>query len=56
MRPRSRGDDGQAAVDYLLVLALVALALSIGADSSVQRVVEAVAEHYRRFTWAISLP
>jgi len=47
---------GQAAVDYLLVLALVALALSIGADSPIQRLVEAIAEHYRRFTWAISLP
>jgi hypothetical protein len=47
---------GQAAVDYLLVLALVALALSLGADSPVQRFVEAIAEHYRRFTWSISLP
>lgn len=56
MRPRSRGDDGQAAVDYLLVLALVALALSIGADAPVQRLIEAMTEHYRRFTWAMSLP
>lgn len=47
---------GQAAVDYLLMLALVALALSLGADSPVQRLVEAIAEHYRRFTWSISLP
>ena len=47
---------GQAAVDDLLVLALVALALSLGADSPVQRLVEAIAEHYRRFTWSISLP
>jgi hypothetical protein len=47
---------GQAAIDYLLVLALVSLALSLGADSPVQRLVEAIAEHYRRFTWSISLP
>lgn len=50
------GLGGQAAVDYLLVLALVALALSLGADSPVQRLLEAIAEHYRRFTWSISLP
>jgi hypothetical protein len=47
---------GQAAVDYLLVLVLIALAFGLGADSPVQRLVEAIAEHYRRFTWAISLP
>ncbi len=47
---------GQAAVDCLLVLVLIALAFGMGADSPVQRLVEAIAEHYRRFTWAISLP
>jgi hypothetical protein len=47
---------GQAAVDYVLVLALVGVALSVGADSPVQQLVAAIAEHYRRFTWAISLP
>ena len=56
MRPDRSCIGGQAAVDYLLVLALVALALSLGADSPVQRLVEAIAEHYRRFTWSISLP
>lgn len=47
---------GQAATDYLLVLALVALALSLGAQGPVNELVAAVAEHYRRFTWAISQP
>jgi len=47
---------GQAATDYLLVLALVALALSLGAEGPVRQLVAAVAEHYRRFTWAISQP
>ncbi len=47
---------GQAATDYLLVLALVALAMSLGAQGPVNELVSAVAEHYRRFTWAISQP
>ena len=52
----TRTPRGQAAVDYLLVLALVGLALSLGAESPVQQLVAAIDEHYRRFTWAISLP
>jgi hypothetical protein len=47
---------GQAAVDYLLVVALVALALGIGADGPVGQLLAAVAERYQRFTWSISLP
>ena len=47
---------GQAATDYLLVLALVALAMCLGAQGPVNDLVAAVAEHYRRFTWAISQP
>ena len=60
-RPRHRmalrsSSTGQAATDYLLVLALVALAMSLGAQGPVNELVAAVAEHYRRFTWAISQP
>ncbi len=47
---------GQAATDYLLVLALVAVALGVGADAPVLQLVEAIAERYARFTWSISLP
>jgi hypothetical protein len=47
---------GQALTDYLLLLALVAVALSIGADGPVQQLATALAEHYSRFTWSISLP
>ncbi|MFM1987643.1 MAG: hypothetical protein RJA99_600 [Pseudomonadota bacterium] len=47
---------GQAAVDYLLVAALVALAIGLGSDGGIGRLVAAVAEHHRRFTFAISLP
>lgn len=60
-RPRHRAalrssSTGQAATDYLLVLALIALAMSLGAQGPVNELVAAVAEHYRRFTWAISQP
>ena len=56
MRPPRCRARGQAATDYLLVLALVAVALAVGADAPVQRLVEAIAERYARFTWSISLP
>ena len=52
-RPSIRG---QVLTDYLLLLALVAVALSIGADGPVQQLATALAEHYGRFTWSISLP
>ncbi len=52
----ARSVRGQAALDYVLVVALVGLAMSIGADSPVQQLVAAIGEHYRRFTWSISLP
>jgi hypothetical protein len=47
---------GQAATDYLLVLALVGLALSIGENSPVTQLVQALATYYQRFTWAIAQP
>jgi hypothetical protein len=52
--PRLRS--GQAATDYLLVLALVGLALSIGENSPVAQLVQALATHYQRFAWAIAQP
>lgn len=54
-RPRSV-TQGQAAVEMLVLIALVALALSIGVDGPVHRLVDALAERYARFTWSISLP
>jgi Flp pilus assembly pilin Flp len=47
---------GQAAVEHLIVAVLVALALGLAADGTIGRLVAAFAEHYRRFTFAISLP
>ena len=56
MRPAREAARGQAAVDYLLVLALVAVALGLGADAPLRQLLDAVAERYERFTWSISLP
>ncbi|HYF59562.1 MAG TPA: hypothetical protein VEA81_11455 [Burkholderiaceae bacterium] len=55
-RGRPEAARGQAATDYLVVLALVVVAFVVGADAPVERIVAALSEHYRRFTWAISLP
>jgi hypothetical protein len=53
---RSRRSAGQAATDYLLVVALVAVALSIGQGGPVAQLARALGEHYQRFTWAIAQP
>lgn len=58
-RAPGRGDcavRGQAAVDYLLVVALIALAMALGADAPVGALLAAVADRYGAFTWAVSLP
>jgi hypothetical protein len=47
---------GQVATDWLLLVGLVALALSIGADGPIAQLVDAIGERYGRFTWAVSLP
>jgi len=47
---------GHAAVDYLLVVALVAIAFALGRDGAIEPLLGAIAEHYRRFTWALALP
>ena len=52
----TRRHGGQAAVDCLLVAALVALAFSLGRDGPLMQVVDAIAAHHARFTWSISLP
>jgi hypothetical protein len=56
MRLPPRTARGQAAADYLLVLALVAVALGLGADAPLHGLMDAIAERYARFTWSISLP
>lgn len=47
---------GQAATEYLLAVALLALALGFATDGPLQRLLDAIAAHHARFTWSISLP
>lgn len=56
MRPARRRSRGQAAVEYLLVAAAVALAFGLGADAPLLRLLAALADRHARFTWEISLP
>ena len=56
MRPAHRSVRGQTATEYLLAVALLALALGLAADGTLQRLLDAIAGHHGRFTWSISLP
>lgn len=47
---------GQSVVEYLLVVALFALAVVIGPSSPLERFFDAVGDRYERFTATISLP
>lgn len=50
---RSRG---QSSSEYLLITALVAIAMALGSPSPLARLLDAVSSQYARFTYAISLP
>jgi hypothetical protein len=52
-RRRTRG---QSAVEYLVVVSLLALALAVGPDSPLEQLFRAFAEHYQKFTYSISRP
>ncbi len=57
MKPVSRSSQaGHAALETLLVLALLAIVFIPGADSPIRQLINAIASHHQRFTWAISLP
>ena len=47
---------GQAAIEYLIVVALLALALTIGPQSPLEQLFRAVADRYERFSYALSRP
>jgi Flp pilus assembly pilin Flp len=49
-------DPGQAAIEYLLVVALIGVALLGGERSAVSRVVASLGEHYQRFSWSVAQP
>lgn len=52
-RRRSRG---QSAIEYLLVVMMLSLALAAGPDSPLQMLVDAIDARYQAFTEAISRP
>ncbi len=47
---------GQSAAEYLVVVALLALALTVGPDSALELLFRAFAERYETFTYAMSRP
>lgn len=50
------GEHGQSAVEYLVAVALIALALTIGPDSVLERLFRSVDRHYQGYVHALSLP
>lgn len=57
MRKRpSKTVSGQSAVEYLLVLSVLALALTIGPDSPLEQLFRAFAQRYQGFSHAMSRP
>ena len=47
---------GQSAVEYLVVVSLLALALAVGPDSALESLFRAIGERYQTFTYAMSRP
>jgi hypothetical protein len=47
---------GQVASEYLIAVSLLALALTVGPDSPIERVFRAAGATYAGFTYALSLP
>jgi hypothetical protein len=54
--PRIARCAGQAATDYLMVVALVAMVFSIGEDGPISQVIRAFADYYQRFSWSMAQP
>ncbi|MDT3680063.1 MAG: hypothetical protein ROZ64_14650 [Burkholderiaceae bacterium] len=52
----ARRPQGQAIVEYLLVVALFVLAITAGPHSPLESFFDAAADRYHRFTATISMP
>jgi hypothetical protein len=57
LTPRSNIlQSGQAATEYLIATALLALAMALGNPSPLERIFLSVAQLYRSYTYSLSLP
>ena len=54
MKTRQAG--GQSIAEYLVVLALVSLALTVGPNSPLEQLFDAIVDRYQRFTHEASQP
>ena len=55
-RQRRRAQAGTTATEYLIVASLLAIAIAIGAERPLEQLARTIADHYQRFTYAVSLP
>ena len=53
---KSSAQRGQSIAEYLVVLALVSMALVAGPNSPLERLFEAFGDRYQRFTEEVSRP
>lgn len=53
---RSKAGRGQSITEYLIVLALVAMALTTGPKSALEQLFEAISDRYQQFTHEVSRP
>lgn len=53
---RPRSVLGQSAAEYLIVVALLSLALVVGPDSVLEQLFRAFADQYIRFSYSMSRP
>jgi Flp pilus assembly pilin Flp len=47
---------GQSAIEYLLVLALIAVVFILGEGSVLSQLTQSLDARYQRYTWALSQP
>jgi hypothetical protein len=51
-----RPQQGQAATDYVLACALLALAWSLGAGEPLNQLLTSIGQRYQRLTWSMAQP
>lgn len=48
--------NGQASAEYLLIIALLAIALLLGADSALEQLLRALGSYLQHYTYVLSRP